>query len=247
MEGKALTQPKRVQVYGKTNKVFRTAVFNRKTTSEGNGMNLQTTHVVLADDHARVRAGIRNLLENTPDIVVIGEAENGIEAISLVEELSPDILVVDMEMPYLNGDEVATRLRERGSHVRILALSAHNDRHYVMGMLKSGAAGYLTKEEVPEILVKAIRGIARGEEGWVSKRVAKELSKIQGTLEKPTFTARELEILKAIVNKKTNTDIAQSLAIDEKIVEQHVEMLCSKLNVESRITLIAKAISEELV
>jgi DNA-binding NarL/FixJ family response regulator len=247
MEGKALTQPKRVQIYGKTNKVFRTAGFNRKTTSEGNGMNLQTTHVVLADDHARVRAGIRNLLENTPDIVVIGEAENGIEAISLVEELSPDILVVDMEMPYLNGDEVATRLRERGSHVRILALSAHNDRHYVMGMLKSGAAGYLTKEEVPEILVKAIRGIARGEEGWVSKRVAKELSKIQGTLEKPTFTARELEILKAIVNKKTNADIAQSLGIDEKIVEQHVERLCSKLNVESRITLIAKAISEDLV
>jgi two-component system, NarL family, nitrate/nitrite response regulator NarL len=126
-------------------------------------------------------------------------------------------------------------------------LSTHNDRHYVMGMLKSGAAGYLTKEEVPEILVKAIRGIARGEEGWVSKRVAKELSKIQGTLEKPTFTARELEILKAIVNKKTNADIAQSLGIDEKIVEQHVERLCSKLSVDSRITLIAKAISEDLV
>jgi DNA-binding NarL/FixJ family response regulator len=247
MEGKALTQPKRVQVYGKTNKGFRTAASYRKTTSEGNGMNLQTTHVVLADDHARVRAGIRNLLENTPDIVVIGEAENGIEAISLVEELSPDVLVVDMEMPLLNGNEVAVRLRERGSHVRILALSAHDDRHYVMGMLRSGAAGYLTKEEVPEILVKAIRGIARGEEGWVSKRVAKELSKDKGTLEKPTFTARELEILKAIVNKKTNADIAQALGIEEKIVEQHVEILCSKLNVESRITLIAKAISEDLV
>jgi DNA-binding NarL/FixJ family response regulator len=247
MEGKALTQPKRVQVYGKTNKVFRTAVFYRKTTSEGNGMNLPTTHVVLADDHARVRAGIRNLLENTPDIVVIGEAENGIEAISLVEELSPDVLVVDMEMPYLNGDEVAVRLRERGSHVRILALSAHDDRHYVMGMLRSGAAGYLTKEEVPEILVKAIRGIARGEEGWVSKRVAKELSKFKGKLEKTALTAREQEILKAIVNKKTNADIAQALGIEEKIVEQHVQMLCSKLNVESRITLIAKAISEDLV
>jgi DNA-binding NarL/FixJ family response regulator len=210
-------------------------------------MNLQTTHVVLADDHPRVRAGIRNLLDNTPDIVVVGEAENGIEAISLVEKLSPDILVVDMEMPYMNGNEVASRLREQGSNVRILALSAHDDRHYIMGMFKSGAVGYLTKDDVPEVLVRAIRGIARGEEGWVSKRVAVKLSLGKENLDKLRFSAREMGILKALGEKKTNANIARDLGIDEEIVERYIEALCRKLKVDSRIALIAKAISENLV
>jgi DNA-binding NarL/FixJ family response regulator len=215
--------------------------------SEGSKMNTQATNVVLADDHPRVRAGIRNLLENAPDIVVIGEAEDGIEAISLVEELSPDVLVVDMEMPYLNGNEVAARLREKGSNVRILALSAHDDRHYVMGMFNSGAVGYLTKDDVPEVLVKAIRGIARGEEGWVSKRVAKKITTGDQSLEKAKFTALELEILKAIGRKSTNQDIARRLGIKENNIEQHIEDLCRKLKVDSRIALTAKAISENLV
>jgi DNA-binding NarL/FixJ family response regulator len=210
-------------------------------------MNLQTTHVVLADDHPRVRAGIRNLLDNTPDIVVVGEAENGIEAISLVEKLSPDILVVDMEMPYMNGNEVASRLREQGSNVRILALSAHDDRHYIMGMFKSGAVGYLTKDDVPEVLVRAIRGIARGEEGWVSKRVAVKLSLGKENLDKLRFSAREMGILKALGEKKTNAKIARDLGIDEEIVERYIEALCRKLKVDSKIALIAKAISENLV
>lgn len=247
MEGKAITHPTREQGFGKSEKVIRTKTLYRKNTSEGNGMVMQTTNVVLADDHARVRAGIRNLLENTPDIVVVGEAENGLEAISLVEKLSPDVLIVDMEMPYLNGNEVAVRLKERGSNVRILALSAHDDRHYVMGMLSSGAAGYLTKEEVPDILVKAIRGIARGEEGWVSKRVANNISKGEKNFEKITLTARELEILKAIVDKKTNADIAHLLGVSEAAAEKHLDMLCNKLKVDSRIALIAKAISQNLV
>ncbi len=209
-------------------------------------MNLPTTNVVLADDHPRVRAGIRNLLENAPDIVVVGEAENGIEAISLVEKLSPDVLVVDMEMPHLNGNEVAARLREKGSQVRILALSAHDDRHYIMGMFKSGAAGYLTKDDVPEVLVQAIRGIAQGEEGWVSKRVAVKLTTRYENLEKLKFTTLEMEILKFLGEKKTNIDIATRLGREEKIVEQYIEGLCHKLRVDSRIALIAKVISENL-
>lgn len=214
--------------------------------SESNSMNLPTTNVVIADDHPRVRAGIRNLLENAPDIVVVGEAENGIEAISLVEKLSPDVLVVDMEMPHLNGNEVAARLREKGSQVRILALSAHDDRHYIMGMFKSGAAGYLTKDDVPEVLVKAIRGIAQGEEGWVSKRVAVKLTTGDENLEKLKFTTLEMEILKFLGEKKTNIDIATRLGMEEKIVEQYIEGLCHKLRVDSRVALIAKVISENL-
>jgi DNA-binding NarL/FixJ family response regulator len=247
MKGKTITHPVRGQGYVIPEQVIRTGMMYRKIPSEGKSMNLRTTTVVLADDHPRVRAGIRNLLENTPDIVVVGEAENGIEAVSLVEKLSPDVLVVDMEMPHLNGNEVALRLREKGSKVRILALSAHDDRHYIMGMFKSGAAGYLTKDDVPEVLVKAIRGIARGEEGWVSKRVAIKLSMGKGNNEKLKFTSREKEILKALGGKKTNADIAKNLGIKEEAVEQYIEALCRKLRVDSRIALIVKAISENLV
>jgi DNA-binding NarL/FixJ family response regulator len=178
---------------------------------------------------------------------VVGEAENGIEAISLVEELSPDVLVVDMEMPYLSGKEVAARLQEKGSKVPILALSAHDDRQYVMGMFKSGAAGYLTKDDVPDVLVKAIRGIARGEVGWVSERVAVKLSKGNENLQELKYSPLELEILKAVGEKKTNAEIASRLGIEETAVEQQVEMLCNKLRVDSRIALIAKIISGNLV
>jgi two-component system, NarL family, nitrate/nitrite response regulator NarL len=195
--------------------VFWENLLYRMIPPEGRSMNKRTTNVVLADDHPRVRAGIRNLLQNTPDIVVVGEAEDGVEAITLVEELSPDVLVVDMEMPHLNGNEVADRLRKKGSNVRILALSAHDDRHYIMGMFKSGAAGYLTKDDVPEVLVKAIRGIARGEEGWVSKRVAVKISKGNENLEKLKFTPLEKNILKAIGDKNTNEDIAKKLGIEQ--------------------------------
>jgi DNA-binding NarL/FixJ family response regulator len=101
------------------------------------------TRVVLADDHARVRAGIRSLLETAPDIVVIGEAEDGIEALELVERLSPDVLLLDVEMPHMTGNEVAAQLKQNSSSVRILVLSAHDDSQYIIGMLNNGVSGYL--------------------------------------------------------------------------------------------------------
>ena len=130
----------------------------------------ETTRVVLAEDHPRVRAGIRALLEKYPDITVVGEADNGRQALSLVETLSPDVLVLDLEMPILNGVQVADELRAKEIQVHILVLSAYNDRQYVVSMLNRGVDGYLTKEEAPRILIKAIRGVARGEQGWVSKQ-----------------------------------------------------------------------------
>lgn len=143
------------------------------------GIELETTRVILADDHPKVRAGIRNLLEKAPDIEIIGEAGDGEEALRLVEDLSPDVLLLDVEMPLMTGVEVARRLKEEGSSVRILALSAYQDRQYIQGMLANGASGYLTKEEVPEKIVRAVRGVARGEEEWVSRRAANRLNSIQ--------------------------------------------------------------------
>jgi len=130
------------------------------------------TRVVVADDHEKIRAGIRALLNNTDDIMVIGEARDGLEALRLVEELRPDILLLDMEMPVMKGNEVATALKEKGSPVRILALSAYDDQQYILSILENGASGYLTKEDVPETLINALRGVAQGQKGWINQRLA---------------------------------------------------------------------------
>jgi DNA-binding NarL/FixJ family response regulator len=132
--------------------------------------------VILADDHVVVRIGIRNLLSRSADISVIGEASNGVEAIQLVNELKPDVLLLDMEMPELDGVEVARRLRAAKAPVKILALSAYNDKQYILSMFDQGAAGYLTKDEAPEKIIEAVRGVAAGEQGWMSRKVAARLA-----------------------------------------------------------------------
>ncbi len=123
---------------------------------------MKTTRVVLADDHPIVRASIRRLLERAGDIEVVGEASDGIETIRLVEELAPDVLLLDVEMPGMKGFEVARHFQTVGAPVRILALSAYDDKQYIMAMLASGATGYLTKEEAPQTIIRAVHEAATG-------------------------------------------------------------------------------------
>jgi DNA-binding NarL/FixJ family response regulator len=123
---------------------------------------MKTTRVILADDHPIVRASIRRLLEKAGDIEIVGEASDGIETIRLVEELTPDVLLLDVEMPGMKGFEVARRLQAAGTPVRILALSAYDDRQYILAMLASGATGYLTKAEAAQTLVHAVREVVEG-------------------------------------------------------------------------------------
>lgn len=128
--------------------------------------------VVIADDHAVMRVGIRNILTRSNEITVVGEASDGAEAITLVSELKPDVLILDMEMPVMDGVEVARRMQSSSSPVRILVLSAYDDRQYILEMLNMGAYGYLIKDEAPEVIVDAVRGIANGEKGWISRKAA---------------------------------------------------------------------------
>jgi DNA-binding NarL/FixJ family response regulator len=135
----------------------------------------QTIRVVLADDHAVLRMGIRSLLNQSDDIQVVGEAGNGIEAIQIVHDLNPNVLVLDMEMPEMDGVEVARRLMAEHSPVRILVLSAYNDREYIQETLEIGVTGYIIKDEAPSSIIQAVRGIANGEQGWMSKKVTDKL------------------------------------------------------------------------
>lgn len=204
--------------------------------------------VVLADDHPVVRAGIRNLLEKVVDIEVVGEASTGQEALSLVDTVHPDVLLLDMELPDIKGTEVAQKLQSIKSPVKILALSAYDDGVYIRELLELGAAGYLIKEEAPETIVEAVRGVAYGEQGWVSRRIAAQMvSWVRGDeREGLKLTAREMEVLKHVVSGKTNQNIAAELGISEKTIEKYMEAIFAKLGVASRVEAAVYAVREGL-
>ena len=205
--------------------------------------------IVLADDHPVARAGIRKYLEKEPDIKVVGEAADGDEAVRLVNELSPNVLLLDMEMPGLRGTEVARKLQEEKSPVRILALSTYDNRQYIMGLLSSGASGYLIKEEVPETIIDAVRGVARGEQGWVSRKVAAKMSTWMQTdnTDSSDLSDREMEVLRLIVAGKTNQEIGLELGISPRTVEKHVDSVYTKLGVSSRVEAAVSAVRDKLI
>lgn len=205
------------------------------------------TKVLLVDDHPIVRTGIRNLLERSTEIDVVGEASDGFEALKLVEELSPDVVLLDMEMPGMNGSEVAIRLKQAGSSVKILALSAHEDKQYIQELLTNGASGYLVKDEAPEAIIEAVRGVARGEQGWVSRKIAAKMTvwlNEDSPAEHMGLTPREVQVLKWVVDGKTNQEIGLELGISEKTVEKHLEGVFSKLGVASRVEAAVHAVRE---
>jgi len=195
---------------------------------------METIRVVLADDHPYLRSGVRSHLMTTPDIVVVGEAADGVEALRLVAELTPDVLVLDVEMPRLSGIEVATRLHAAGAPVRALVLSAHDDERYFRDLLRSGAAGYLLKDDAATNLVEVIRGVARGERGWFSRRV-------MTTMTLDPLTAREQEVLRLVAKGLRNKKIAERLVTSQSTVRFHLSNLFGKLQATSRTDLVRRA------
>jgi DNA-binding NarL/FixJ family response regulator len=202
--------------------------------------------VLLADDHPIVRRGIRNMIEGAVGIKVIGEASRGAEVLELVGQLTPDVLLLDMELPDITGNEVILALKEKQTGTIILALSAFLDKEFITQSLVNGAAGYLVKEEVPENIIEAIRGVARGERGWVSRQVAAHLSawmQEQSEQEKK-LTPREIEVLNGVVNGKTNQEISYVLGISDKTVEKYLDRIFTKLGVASRVEAAVLAVRE---
>jgi len=206
-------------------------------------------NVLIADDHPIVCKGIRDLIDQAVGISVIGEASNGLRALQMVEELKPDVILLDMEMPDINGVEVVKRISEGNLPVRILGLSSYDDREYISQLLSMGASGYLLKDEVPEAIIEAIRGVARGETGWVSRKVAAKLSQIlhDDKTSGKAFTPRELEVLRHVVDGKTNGEIGVALGISEKTVEKHLDAIFRKMSVVSRVEAAVMAVRENLI
>ena len=206
-------------------------------------------HIVLADDHPVVRRGIRDMLERVVDISVVGEASTGEEALRLADELKPDVLLLDMELPDIKGVEVAQQLKQAGSPVKILVLSAHDDPLYIRELLELGAAGYLVKEEAPETIIEAVRGVAHGEQGWVSRRIAAQMvSWMRGEeTGEIKLTPREMDVLRLVVEGKTNQNIGVLLGISEKTVEKYLYAIFTKLEVTSRVEAAVYAVREGLV
>jgi DNA-binding NarL/FixJ family response regulator len=194
--------------------------------------------VLLADDHPVVRIGIRKLLCRENDIDIVGEAATGEEAVALAIELSPDVILLDMEFPDTTGVEVAKRIHEEKSGIQILALSAHDDDEYLEALTEAGLSGYIVKEEAPEILVESVRAIARGERGWISRKILASIE--DRSQERREFlscglTRREMQVLRLVTSGKTNQVAAHELGISEKTVERHLQSVFAKLGVVSRV------------
>ena len=210
--------------------------------------------VVLAEDHHLVREGIRALLERADDIEVVGEAADGQEAVELVQRLVPDVLVMDIAMPRLDGTQATERVRALGVATQVVILSMHSDETLVRQTLRSGARGYLLKRSVTEELLLAVRAAVRGEiylSPAVSVSLLDDVLAMQADSEgrRPfdLLTPREREVLQLIAEGHTNTAIAHILKVSTKTVEKHRANLMSKLNVRDVAGLIRMAVKHNLV
>jgi len=205
--------------------------------------------VLIADDHPIVCRGIHNLLEPAVGITVVGEAHSGAEALESIRSLRPDVVLLDVELTDMSGIDVIKQLNDEQVSVRILGLSSYDDREFISQLLALGASGYLLKDEIPEQIIEAVRGVARGETGWVSRKVAAKLSQI---LQKDQdgvsdLTRREMDVLRLVVEAKTNGEIGMLLGISEKTVEKHLDTIFRKLGVASRVEAAVLAVRSDLI
>jgi len=205
--------------------------------------------VLLADDHAMVRKGFRLILEAQPDMEISGEAGNGREAVELAEKLHPDVVVMDVAMPELNGIEATRRLAASSPHTRVLALSMHKDSVYVREILRAGARGYLLKDSIDTDLINAVRAVAKGD-GYISPGVSDAvLTDYRRHVTDPIdlLTSREREVLQMIAESKTNKEIAVALNLSVYTVEAHRGKIMEKLNLHSTGELVRFAVRHGLV
>ena len=213
-----------------------------------------TIKIILVDDHEIVRAGLRMLLQAQTDIEIVGEAENGQQAMQLCHEKKPDVVIMDITMPGLSGLETTRLLKQQCPTTSVLALTIHEGEQYFFEMLNAGASGYVPKRAAPTDLVAAIRAVNAGEV-YLHPSVAKTL--VNDYLQRVTMgwerasydglTDREREVLKMIAEGQMNREIAEKLDISVRTVERHRENIMSKLNLHTRAELVRYAADKGLI
>jgi DNA-binding NarL/FixJ family response regulator len=207
--------------------------------------------VLLADDHTIVRQGLRSLLTTEPDIEVVGEAENGRQAVQMAQRLLPDIIVLDIAMPQLNGLEAARQIIHEGLQTKVLMLSSYGDDEYVQQLAELGASGYLMKQTAANDLTKAIREASRGN-AYFSPSISKRLLDLcrngrKNSKQNVDLTSRELEVLQLVAEGNGNKQIASALNLSIKTVEKHRQKLMNKLNIHDIAGLTHYAIAHGVV
>ena len=210
----------------------------------------ETIRVFIADDHAIVREGLKQILAESPDIIVAGEAENGLDAIKLFRKSKCSVMLLDISMPDRSGIDVLKQVKKENPEIAVLMLSMHREDQYAIRSLKAGAAGYLTKQSAPRELVTAIRLVATGQK-YVSAALAQELaSSIGDDHETPlhdTLSDREYQTLTMIASGKTVSTIAEELSLSVKTISEYRARLLIKMKLKNSAELTHYAIKNQLV
>jgi two-component system response regulator NreC len=201
--------------------------------------------VLLTDDHAILNAGLRALLSCYDDVEVVGEAQDGAEALKRVEELHPDVVLMDIAMPGMNGIEATRRIRDQYPETRVLVLTQHGEGQYVLALMDAGASGYVLKRALGSDLIVALRAVANGETFLHPLVSAAVLNRLQTPDQ--SLTPRETEILEHIVRGETNPQVARALSLSVKTVDWHRNNLMNKLDVHNAAELVRVALQHGLV
>jgi DNA-binding NarL/FixJ family response regulator len=186
--------------------------------------------VGVVDDHPGVRAAIIRVLKAAEDILVVGEGADGAGAIALARAQKPDLLLLDVELPDIRGDVVMTMIHEKQPEVKVLPVSTYSDREHVRAMVDNGADGYITKDEAPAMLLRAIRSIVTGRK-WISPKASRSTQ--QNAMDEPSLTGREAKILDLLRLDRSEAEIAASLELDEKQVSKYIKFLMNKFGARS--------------
>jgi DNA-binding NarL/FixJ family response regulator len=216
----------------------------------------ESLRVVICDDHALFRRGLEMVLENEPDIEVVGEATDGIQAVEKAQELMPDVILMDVRMPKRSGIEATQQIKELLPHVKILVLTISDEEADLYDSIKAGAAGYLLKEISTDEVADAIRSVWAGHSRISPAMASKLLTEFQAMTKRaderqqiapPRLTERELEVLRLVAKGLNNRDIAKNLFISENTVKNHIRNILEKLQLHSRMEAVIYAVREKIL